>query len=353
MEEKRIRFKKGQQKLFISYTIKKLGCPSLRALLRYDLKVPYSTLKKYYQERYLMPLSLVEKLCLFSKINLKSLNVIFLPENWGAVKGGKKGIVNMMEKYKSKLKIWRAKANRNSSINNTKKISYPELNEGLAELIGAHLGDGTMTNYFIRISGDYRYDLSYFHYLSSLIFKLFGVQALILRDKRPINTFYLLIASKNICSFLKDNYNISYGHKIRNKTSIPKKILEDKKLSIACLRGLIDTDGSVSRRGRRESQFCVQFTYHNIKLLKQVYCIGKKLKLFTYMTGHEAGTNKWENILKYFKIVGSSNLKHIIRFCLRYKGDKSIYLRDTQKYYKKDLYRNMSLPFRMDQWSSG
>ena len=67
---------------------------------------------------------------------------------------------------------------------NVKKIKIPELDERLAEFIGVYLGDGTLTKYFIRISGDYRYDIPYFNYLKDLIYKLFGVNATITKDKK-------------------------------------------------------------------------------------------------------------------------------------------------------------------------
>ncbi|MBI2047496.1 hypothetical protein HYT26_05050 [Candidatus Pacearchaeota archaeon] len=303
-------------------------------------------MKKYGREECLMPLSLVRKLCSLSNVDIKSLDITYLPKNWGAVKGGKKGIIKMMNKYNSQLKIWRNKG-RKKSFGNLKKINYPELNEELAEFIGAYLGDGTITNYFVRISGDYRYDLPYFDYLSELIIRLFGIKPKIYRDKRLINTCYLLISSKNVCSFLKDNYNLKYGDKLKNNSCIPKQILKDKNCSIACLRGLVDTDGSVSRRGRKGSQFCVQFSSYIPELLHQAYNIGRELGIFTYLTGHETGTNKWGNILKYFKVIGSSNLKHVIRFNLRYSKNKTLYVRDVPVYLKKTLYRNMDLPFRM------
>lgn len=345
MDDERVKFKEDQQKLFINYILRIMKCSSLKQLLKYTPNISYSALKNYGRGECLMPFPLVRELCLLSNININSLDITYLPRNWGAVKGGKKGIVSMMDKYPSQLKIWRKKGKRNSS--NLKKINYPELNEELAEFIGAYLGDGTITRYFVRISGDYRYDLPYFNYLSNLVFKLFGVKSKIYKDKRLINTCYLLVSSKNLCSFLKDNYGIKYGDKIKNNTCVPKQILLNKKFSIACLRGLVDTDGSISRRGRNGSQFCVQFSSCIQELLHQVYNIGRELGIFTYFTGHETGTNNWSNILRYFKIVGSSNLKHIIRFNLRYSENKTLYVRDIPIYLKKTLYRNMELPFRM------
>lgn len=108
----------------------------------------------------------------------------------------------------------------------------------------------------------------------------------------------------------------------------------------------MDTDGSISRRGRNGSQFCIQFTSHNKELLEQVDEIGKELKIFTFHNKTGAGTNKWENIIKYFRVIGSSNLRHIVRFNERLNGN-TIYQKDARKYYEKDLYKNINLPFRI------
>lgn len=347
--EQRVIFNKGEQREFLNLVKNKLNCPSIRALNQFGFKIPYSTLKDYYRERLSLPKSLFENLCYLSKINFNDLKVHFKDGNWGQIKAGKKGIRAMMKKYPEKLKEWRKKAMKNSPIFNEKfnlkEIKTPELNEKLAELIGAYLGDGTINEYQLKIAGDYRYDCLYHIYLSKLVYELFGIKASIKKEKNS-NSHLLVVYSKNVCSFLNKNYNIKYGDKIRNKTIIPEKILYDKKLSIACLRGLIDTDGSISRRGRNGSQFCVQFTSHNKSLLKQVSDIGKNLGIFTFFDKTGAGTNKWGNITKYFRIVGSSNPKHVIRFILRLKGTK-IYRNETLNYLKKDLYRNLELPFKM------
>ena len=107
----------------------------------------------------------------------------------------------------------------------------------------------------------------------------------------------------------------------------------------------MDTDGCISRRGRNGSQFCVQFFSGNKKLLKQVRRLGFRYGFFSYFIGGETGTNNWENVKKYFNEVGSSNLKHIVRFNVKLAENKTIYLREVLDYYQKPLYKNIRLPF--------
>jgi hypothetical protein len=48
---------------------------------------------------------------------------------------------------------------------------------------------------------------------------------------------------------MHNKWAIPYGDKIKGVAMIPNAVMEDRKLAICCLRGLIDTDGSVSKDG--------------------------------------------------------------------------------------------------------
>jgi hypothetical protein len=292
-----------------------------------------------------MPKPLFLRLCDLANINPGYFQIEEIKGNWGQIKGGNKGMKALEEKYGKDIPKWRKQAGMNSAAKRTKKIKTPQMSEALAEFIGIHLGDGTMTKHIIKISGDYRYDIPYFEYISNLVKKLFGIEVQIFKDPRPINTGLLLIRSKEVCSFLNKEYNIPFGNKILNNAKIPSEIMEDKELSLACLRGLMDTDGTVSRRGTKGKQFCIEFRAHNKILLSQVNEITQKNNLFTHFYETCAGTNSWDKILTYFKLVGSSNLRHIIRFHQRTLGN-TLYQKDVVKYYKKDLYKNPNLPFK-------
>ncbi|MFH1365606.1 MAG: LAGLIDADG family homing endonuclease [archaeon] len=346
-DERRIQLKSGEQRRLLISLSKKFG--SLKKVAK-KLDIPYSTLKNYNSESRLLPERLFDKILTLLPIQRESIDFTYLDATWGASLGGKLGMAALEKKYPKKINEWRRNAMRKAietgkhyGYANMKKIKNPKLDENLAEIVGVYLGDGTLNKYKIRISGDYRYDLPYYEYLSKSFFKLFNITPKISREKNR-NTALLTIYSKNLCGYLNKTFYLKYGDKIKNKSIIPKKILKNKKLAIACLRGLIDTDGSISRRGRNGSQFCIHFSSHNKILLEQVYDLGKRLKIFTYKDKYGAGTNKWENILRYFSLVGSSNLRHIVRFKERLNGN-TIYQREVLNYYQKDLYKNINLPF--------
>ena len=344
MFEERVKFQEAKPREFFDRVLMEISCPNLK-ILSSKIKIPYSSLKKYCGGYLLLPKSLFEYLCHLAKVNPETFNFQIVDGNWGQVKGGYNAMEILMKKYKKEFPAWRKKATRNSSIKRTKKIKIPKMSEGLAEFIGIHLGDGTMTKHFIRISGDWRYDIPYFKYISDLIFSLFGIRPQIFKDPRPINTGLLLIRSKAVCSFLNKNYGIPFGNKILNGAQVPEEIMGNKKLSLACLRGLVDTDGSVTRRGSGGKQFCIDFRAHNKILLSQVKQITEKDRLFTHFYNRSSGTNCWPSILKYFKMVGSSNLRHIVRFHQRTLGN-TLYQKEVVDYYGQDLYKQLSLPFK-------
>jgi hypothetical protein len=83
--------KKGAQKKFLEMVLEKINCVSLRSLNERGIDISYSSLKNYYSERRLLPKELFDDLCYLAKIDSKNLEIGFLDENWGRVKGGKKG----------------------------------------------------------------------------------------------------------------------------------------------------------------------------------------------------------------------------------------------------------------------
>lgn len=87
----RIKFKQNNQREFLIEVLKNLGCPSLKELINRGINVNYSTLKNYFSEARLLPEDLYVELCKISNINQNMYNIESIVENWGQIKGGKKG----------------------------------------------------------------------------------------------------------------------------------------------------------------------------------------------------------------------------------------------------------------------
>lgn len=86
----RVKFKKGEQRKFLKKVLENLNCPSLRALNQFGFEISYSTLKNYYSEARLLPEQFFRDLCYLAKIEIVSLDMEFMEDNWGQVKGGRK-----------------------------------------------------------------------------------------------------------------------------------------------------------------------------------------------------------------------------------------------------------------------
>ncbi|MBU3912454.1 MAG: hypothetical protein KKE50_00010 [Nanoarchaeota archaeon] len=334
----RVLFKKREQRGFILRCIQDESIKNF--LSKLTQKIPYSTFKKYSQEKLALPQSLFEELCRLSHQDPKKINYSILLDNWGAVKGGRAGMASLNKKYPHKIKEWRSLGGKSSvhKITNLKEIKSPLLDERLAEIIGVYLGDGTLTKYFLRISGDKRYDLPYFNYLRKIVKESTSIDAAI-RESESQNVLYLDIRSKALCEMLRKDYGLNFGSKIKNRSIIPKEIIKEKRLFLSCLRGLMDTDGSISKDNNCLS---ARFSNHNTFLLNQVKKENKKYKIFSFENEIQIGIKSKEGVINYFKLIGSSNLRHITRFQEFLKGNL-IKKESVLKYYS--LYKDVSLPY--------
>lgn len=336
----RVKFlKRDRGKLF--YSLCKNNETSLKELSN-ELGIKYSTFKKYASGSLFVPLNFAKKICSINNVNINSLKIKIYSENWGASKGGRKGIKTLIKNYPEKLLEWRKKGGNKSYVLNfgkrsiAKKIKKPKLSKELAEFIGIFLGDGTLTKNFVRIYGDKRYDRHYFSYISYLVRHLFGLEPKLTERN---NLLIMTISSRKLCSFLKEEFCLFYGDKKRNGTKIPTQILGDRELIKACIRGLIDTDGCIGKSG---TSLKLAFTSHNEVLLKQLIRINSKLRLFNKRYGNNLETCSIKKINRYMNLIGSSNLRNIIRFNEKIKEGKLLYKKEILNYYSH--YRDLKVP---------
>lgn len=336
---KRVKFIPGKQREFLLKACRKR--PLKQFWIESKLDVSYSVLRRYVAEELTLPLPFAEKIAKDSNQKLSDYPNELLDANWGAVKGGKIGIVSMHKQYAHKLSEWGKEnwRNNHSHMDHTKNITYPILNEKLAEFIGIYLGDGTLTKYFVRIFGDKRYDSHYFDYISDLVEEIFDIKPSI-REIKNKNLIILEVSSKKLCNYLQKEFNFKIGSKIRNKQKIPMDILNNQKLLFACLRGLIDTDGTVSKDG---TTLCIRFTSHSPTIIKQLTKINEKINIFTFTNKTSLGTRNMSKIDSFFNLIGSSNLSNIIRYC-EFKKGNLIYKEKVLKYHH--LYKKLDFPYK-------
>ncbi len=289
----RIRLKRGFQKKLIAWAksdltwkglAKKLGINE--SYLKIDLNM----------ERRLLSEDTYKRLCVLAKKDYGAYIVERLGDNWGRSVGGKKA----SEKQNPALLI--------------KKPS-----KDLAELIGIILGDGNLWvkpggYHYVRICGDNKRDKEYLEkYVYSLIYRLFGVKMRFFESKRS-NALYLVKGSRDMV-FTLNKFGIPSGNKLKNNVSIPSWILNSKEYTRACIRGLMDTDGSVTPITGRDYPY-IWFSC-NIENLRKSFDIAMKNLEFktskwNIREGHAAEKyigNK-EDIARFLKEIGFHNPKH-------------------------------------------
>lgn len=182
--------------------------------------------------------------------NLNDVKIIELrPDNWGQQLGA-------------------MKANKNRSY----AIKPPRKDKKLSELIGIILGDGNISSdrkngvYCLKIFFDSLKEVKYAKYVESILKDIFKVKPKLRKFKNK-NCIYLVVQSKGIVEYL-ETQGLFSGDKIKNQLTIPRWIWNDDRLLRYCIRGLIDTDGSIYRLTPNWPNLIqIQFKNHNKKLL--------------------------------------------------------------------------------------
>lgn len=136
---------------------------------------------------------------------------------------------------------------RKYSINLRKPINRPQKSALLAEFFGIMLGDGGVSAYQIMITLNRFDDAEYILFVSNVVDTLFDIKPKVrMYSENSITKSVgrIEISRRDLVEFLTQN-GLVLGNKVRQQATVPKWILENKEYRIACLRGLIDTDGCV------------------------------------------------------------------------------------------------------------
>ena len=161
-----------------------------------------------------------------------------------------------------------------------RKIVLPKfISEDLAENVGVLIGDGSIYisnhDYNIVYSGNLVEDRYYFeNYLVPLNKRLFNI---LFKNIIYHNEFRLYIRSKALLTFYSKAIGLPLG--LKSNITIPRKILRSKSLITHCIRGIMDTDFSLSFKSRKKyHSYPVISAYFKSKaLVKQLENLLKKL----------------------------------------------------------------------------
>ena len=165
-------------------------------------------------------------------------------------------------KREQKYKFCSITCSNRFNLNGLNKITLPPRSNDLAEFMGICLGDGYVSNYQSCITLNSVADILYIPYVIALASKLFP-EANISTFKRKDNAVDIRINSKIVADFLKKNGIIA------NKKIIPFWITNNFDYRKNCMKGLFDTEGSISFKkysSKRGIMLYKQLNFRNIDI---------------------------------------------------------------------------------------
>lgn len=195
------------------------------------------------------------------------------------------------------------------------------------------IGDGCLSRYFSNYSKKevfcllltgHTHDLQYYkEALQPIFFREFGIKGCI-RLRKDCNATRFETNSKRIFKMFR---GLGFPSGLKNTLTIPKSILSNNDLSIACIRGIFDTDGSIYRRYSKKyknhskvyNYLVIQFRLNSERILKQIKKILEKNSIKTTKIGEYKRsfvlriTNQKE-INKFIEVVKPNNKHHIKRY---------------------------------------
>lgn len=223
----------------------------------------------------------------------------------GTTEGRKKGGLKTMEILRKKGIIF-----------TKNRFNEPTYSKELAEFVGIMLGDGGITFEQCTITLNGEADANYILFIKVFLNTLFGVAPKLFKHKhdKAVVIYYYGVA---LVAYLK-GLGLKPGNKVKQQVDVPEWIKNDKEYSIACLRGLMDTDGGVflhnyKIHGKEYSYKKICFTNKSVPLLAFVFNTLQRLK-FTpkYIANKRIWLYDQNDVLRYNAVVGTHNSRLLV-----------------------------------------
>ncbi|MBF8249877.1 MAG: DOD-type homing endonuclease protein [Candidatus Levybacteria bacterium] len=228
-------------------------------------------------------------------------------------------------KREQKRKFCSLICSSNFNKNGLKQIKLPPKSKFLAEFVGICLGDGCVAKYQIGITLNTIADKNYIPYVVNLINNLFPAIKVALVRKRDANALDVRINSRIISDFLLDMGIVP------NNKKVPDWILTSGEYRNYCVRGLFDTEGSISFKtyvSKKGISLYKQLNFRNTneKLMRFVRDALKDMGLRPTMTLKKSLYLSTHESIEYFnKRVGFGNPKLTRRATIRTVDEYNIW----------------------------
>jgi len=146
---------------------------------------------------------------------------------------------------------------------------------------------------------------------------LFQIQSTVMLRKNEL-AVRIVASGRNLVELVK-RYGLKVGNKVRQSVDIPTWVLRKNEFAVACLRGLMDTDGSCyayahNVNKKRYCNFALCFTNASEPLLKSVYAIFDRNSYHPCVTDRRVYVYGKKEIAEYFQKVGTHNNKHLRKY---------------------------------------
>jgi hypothetical protein len=204
----------------------------------------------------------------------------------------------MKEKHLDNFAEWRKEARKRGLV----KSKYQTLkkNADLAELLGAILGDGYVGKHprteCLRIVSNSK-NSGFTTRYTTLVERVFGKRPSVKKRKNSSATD-IVIYERHIAKRL----GLKVGEKTHRPFTLPMWIRKKRKYRIAFLRGLYETDGSLSYH---EATYTHKFAFSNVNqsLLDIVYILVSELGFHPHRTKTSVQVSRKDEVAKLSKIV--------------------------------------------------
>lgn len=322
---KRVCFSTGGQSEFLAFTQKEIGA-SWSELARL-VGVHRRTMNDWKREKGTMSLPGLRAILEETGWDMPD-NAKIKEPFWYCYKGGaafykKCGRVGGDPEYrKKKWHEWWEREGRFISRNElfrTKSIKKPRKSTNLAEFVGIILGDGSIGQRQVTITLNSEDDKEYSKFVINLIKKLFDVTVGVYYRKNAL-AVDLSISRTELVSLCVNRLGLKRGSKVKQQVDIPKWIKQNRPYSIACVRGLVDTDGCVFTHSykvndKRYKYKKLAFTSYSKPLRQSVFKILEDNGLHPRLAaGKDVRLDSITDMKGYFKVFNFHNPKHVKRY---------------------------------------
>ena len=209
-----------------------------------------------------------------------------------------------------------------------REVNLPEIiSEDLAEIVGAFIGDGSLSSshgYKIYIYGNLSKDMDYLNYLSNLFKRVFNLRPSLYFSVERNCAYIQMYSKKIITELFNERFKFPLGKKI--EVNIPQEIQENSSLLLACIRGIFDTDGCVSLQKWDKYEYpfiSISTTSRSLAITLKNYLATLSLKPYICIYKPHCKRNKLiayairikgkEQLKIWMNTIGSINQRNIVK----------------------------------------